>query len=210
MNSHFLAKALCSLAKLSCDWNKKPTRKERFWGNLAFYICLTGRLVPIFQIKRGPKKIPNSLIKHEVKTVVLVILKESKWRGLGEMCQHINSSHTWRGGTDNRSFTYRFIVSELQTCFVLHCSFAEVNSWKRQRERLVIKREQNLSFALTALSGSAFMHLILSTAHLNWPANRKGHLAVHAASMSVPASACVCIPDFLISSCAIIVPSSLC
>lgn len=32
------------------------------------------------------------------------------------------------------SFTYRFIVSELQTCFILHCSFAEVNSWEREGE----------------------------------------------------------------------------
>lgn len=33
------------------------------------------------------------------------------------------------------SFPYRFIVSELQTCFILHCSFAEVNSWEREGER---------------------------------------------------------------------------
>lgn len=48
---------------------------------------------------------------------------------------------------------------------------------------MVIKREHNISLALTALSGSAFMHLILSNAHLDWP--HKGHLAMHAANVSV-------------------------
>lgn len=32
------------------------------------------------------------------------------------------------------SSTYRFIIGELQTCFILHCSFAEVNSWEREEE----------------------------------------------------------------------------
>lgn len=42
MNSHFLAKALCSLAKLSCGWNRKyKLEKKGFWGNMACSVCPT-------------------------------------------------------------------------------------------------------------------------------------------------------------------------
>lgn len=92
------------------------------------------------------------------------------------------------------SFTYRFIVCKLQTCFILHCSFAEVNSWERQREteRLVIEAEPGIfCLVLTALSGPAFTHLILSTAHLNWPANHKGHWLCMVSERLL--CACVCL-----------------
>lgn len=46
----------------------------------------------------------------------------------------------------------------------------------RETKRMVIKGEQDLSFVLTALSGPALIQLILSTAHLDWTANHKGHL----------------------------------
>lgn len=82
------------------------------------------------------------------------------------------SGEQWHQQT---SFTYRFIICKLQTCFILHCSFAEVNSWGRQTERLLIKRGLDPSL-LTVLSGPAFIHLILSTAHLNCSTNYKGHL----------------------------------
>lgn len=69
------------------------------------------------------------------------------------------------------------------------------------RERLVIKREQDLSSVLTALSGPAFIHLILSTAHLNRPANHKGHLVCMVCKrllLLLCSLACVCVhaPDF--------------
>lgn len=68
---------------------------------------------------------------------------------------------------------------------------------------MVIKGEQDLSFVLTALSGPALIQLILSTAHLDWTANHKGHLLCMmcmCVCVSATAGACVfegvCTPDF--------------
>lgn len=49
-----------------------------------------------------------------------------------------------------------------------------------ERHREKNRREQDLSRVFTALSGSAFTHLILANEHLNWPAFRKRslHLSV--------------------------------
>ena len=170
MNSHFLAKALCSLAKLSCKQNKE--QKEKRWGIkrlLRDLIMFTERDVhstrldsvfndPRSHLKRKTKQhITNPVIhliafwwreklqimqwhteknkcsqfQHEQKK------KQGKEIKPWERCQNRSRTDTWRGERWHwkTSFTYRFIVCELQTRFILHCSFAEVNSWERGRER---------------------------------------------------------------------------
>lgn len=74
------------------------------------------------------------------------------------------------------TFTHRLIVRQLQTGFVLHCSFAEVNSWEWEGEEICVSEaQQHLNVALKALNGPSFSHFILSAACLYRPTNHKGH-----------------------------------
>ena len=103
------------------------------------------------------------------------------------------------------SFTYRFIVCKLQTCFILHCSFAEVNSWERKREREFSNRGRKaVTWVLRALSGPWFSHFKHTIERLNRPANRKGIL-----SCMVSATACAYVSEGMIFWCLPPLSSSL-
>lgn len=75
--------------------------------------------------------------------------------------------------------THRLVVRQLQTGFILHCSFAEVNSWEGEGEQSCVSEErQDLHVALKALNGPSFSHFILSCVFI--PARKSQRsLAVH-------------------------------
>lgn len=114
-------------------------KRKRITNPLVHLIALVKRILQMMQWQKKNKKNKCPQFQYEQKNA------RDK---AGERRQHRSRTDMWREDCwhQKTSFTYRFIVCKLQTCFILHCSFAEVNSWERQREteRLVIEADRDL------------------------------------------------------------------
>ena len=136
-----------SLLKTNDNIHKTFTLKSILANNIYFLLILR---ICVFRISssslwmmRGSKQVRDIVIMLSLPGNL--ISKIHEWRKF-RVPRNDHRRYSWSSYAflcQEVLGTYSFIVGQLQPCFVLHCSFAEVNRWKGE------KTQSFLAFSFT-------------------------------------------------------------